>query len=169
MRKFGLTIGFVTLGLGVAFVLMRLSSGAGIVSGSLFGGPSFVGVAPAKEVPPDPPSASGVMLRRADNSLMVATNVAKWNRVKDDDTGVVRHEIAFDGMPLEKEIVITRDTLVYRDMTDFNDPVVDGKVRQRVKPGSLDDIRADALVQAWGEARGDRVIAQVVVYHYLPA
>jgi len=169
MRKIGLIAGLIALTLGVAFVLLRLAGGAGIVPGNAFGGPSFVGLAPAKELPAESPTARGVMLRRADNSLIVATNVTKWHRIKDDDTSEVRHEIAFDGPPLEKEIVVTRDTLVYRDVTDFAGPVTDGKLQQRVQPGMLDDIRGDAMVQAWGEARGDRLVARVIVYHYLPA
>ena len=43
-------------------------------------------------------------------------------------------------------------------------PPADGKVQQKVEAGSLDGIGTNSFVSAWGERRGDRVIARVVVY-----
>jgi hypothetical protein len=168
MRKFGLTAGLFALALGVAFVLLRLAGGAGIVPGNLFGGPTSIRAAPAKELPPRDPEAQGVVLRRADNSLIIGVNFTKYQRNKNDDTGEVWHEIAFDGKPLEKEVVVTRDTIIYGDATDMNAEVVNGKIQQIVRPGALDDIRKDAFLRVWGEVKGDRVIAKVLLYFYLP-
>jgi hypothetical protein len=168
MRKFGLIAGLITLGLGIVFVLVRLASGSGIVPGSLFGGPTSVRAIPAKELPPRDPDAQGVTLRRADNSLIIGTNFSKYQRNKNDDAGEVWHEIAFDGKPVEKEIVVTRDTIIYGDATDMNAQAVNGKIQQIVRPGALDDIRKDAFLRVWGESRGDRIVAEVVLYFYLP-
>lgn len=168
MRKFGWMAGLIALGLGVAFVLLRLAGGAGLVSGSLFGGPTSIRALPAKELPPRDPEAQGVTLRRADNSVIIGTNFTKYQRNKNDDTGEVWHEIAFDGKPLEKEVVVTRDTIIYGDATDRNAEAVNGKIQQVVRPSTLDDIRKDAFLRIWGEGKGDRIIAKVILYFYLP-
>lgn len=99
----------------MGFVLLRLAGGAGLVSGSSFGGPTSIRAIPAKELPPRDPEAQGVILRRADNSLIIGTNFTKYQRNKNDDTGEVWYEIAFDGKPLEKEVVVTRETIIYGD------------------------------------------------------
>ena len=108
------------------------------------------------------------MLRRADNSLIVGVNFTKYQRVKNDDTGEVWHEIAFDGKPVEKEVVVTRDTIIYGDATNMNTEAVNGKIQQVVRSGTLDDIRKDAFLRVWGEGKGDRVVAKVILYFYLP-
>jgi hypothetical protein len=43
-------------------------------------------------------------------------------------------------------------------------PPSDGKVQQQVAAGSLDEIGSNSFVSAWGERRGDRVIAKVLFY-----
>lgn len=50
----------------------------------------------------------------------------------------------------------------------MNAEVVNGKIQQIVRPGTLDDIRKDAFLRVWGEGRGDRIIAKVILYFYLP-
>jgi hypothetical protein len=152
----------------VGYVLLRLAGGAGLVPGSSFGGPTSVRAIPAKELPPRDPDAQGVTLRRADNSLIIGVNFTKYQRVKNDDTGEVWHEIAFDGKPLEKEVVVTRDTIIYGDVTGMKAEVINGKIQQVVRPGELDDIRKDAFLRVWGEGRGERIIARVILYFYLP-
>jgi hypothetical protein len=39
-----------------------------------------------------------------------------------------------------------------------------GKLQQVVQPGSLDDISANSMVQAWGEKQGERLVARVLVF-----
>jgi hypothetical protein len=50
----------------------------------------------------------------------------------------------------------------------MNAQAVNGKIQQIVRPGALDDIRKDAFLRVWGESRGDRIVAEVVLYFYLP-
>ncbi len=40
----------------------------------------------------------------------------------------------------------------------------DGKVQQKVAPGSLDELSKNSIISAWGERRGDRVIATILLY-----
>jgi hypothetical protein len=37
-------------------------------------------------------------------------------------------------------------------------------IQQQVEPGSLDEIGSNSMISAWGERRGDRVIATVLLY-----
>lgn len=162
-----------TIGLGVAAVLLI---GAAFVGGqllnqpansaSLFGGPSFIGRERAKELPAEAAALIGIFERRADNSLLVGTHVTKFERRRECDTCPVQRNIAYDGPVVE--VVMTRDTVLYRNVTNFDGPVVDGRLQEAVAPGSLDDIGAQALVEVWGERQGDRLVARVILYSYLP-
>ncbi len=64
---------------------------------------------------------------------------------------------------------MTTDTILYKDVTGEQfaknaPPPTDGKVQQEVVAGTLDEIGGNSMVSAWGEQRGDRLIATVVVY-----
>jgi hypothetical protein len=69
----------------------------------------------------------------------------------------------------EIEVVITHNTMVYRDVTDFS---LDGSMEsgereiiQAVQPvETADEIGENMELQVWGESSGDRVIATIVVY-----
>ena len=171
-RRLALIIGGLVLLMvlgGVVYAAAQLLNGQRQAGGTWFGGPHNVQVVPAKELPAAPDSR-GVVLRREDNSVFIATNVKKWQRVRENDSAPTRYEIAFDGPALEQEVLITHNTLVYRNVTQLDRAkVTDGKIQEVVEPGTLDDIRGDALLQVWGERKGDRVVARVVVYSYLPA
>ncbi len=153
-----------------AYIAPSVINGVGQGSGGLPGGPTTIRAIPAKELPPAQPDSRGVVLRRVDNSLYIGTNVAKWQRIRDNDAAPVRHEITFNGPVIEKEVVVTHDTVIYRDATSLDQSkAVDGKVQQVLAAGTLEDIRADAMLQVWGVSEGDRVVARVLVYSFLPA
>ncbi len=64
---------------------------------------------------------------------------------------------------------MTTGTTLYKDITGErfaknSPPPADGKVRQEVVAGSLDEIGSNSMVSAWGERRGDRLVARMVVY-----
>jgi hypothetical protein len=63
-------------------------------------------------------------------------------------------------------VVATHETLIYRDDTlqQLGDDPPPGPVQQLLKPGSLDELGATSTVLAWGEKRGDRLLATVLVY-----
>jgi hypothetical protein len=63
------------------------------------------------------------------------------------------------------EVVVTHDTLVYCDATRYvPEEAIDGKIQQVLEPGSLDEIGAHSIISAWGQERGDRVLADVLIY-----
>jgi hypothetical protein len=72
-----------------------------------------------------------------------------------------------DGNGQTLEVVVTGDTLLYKDVTALNDiksQPSSGTIQQQVEAGSLDGIGSNSMISAWGERRGDRVIANVLVY-----
>jgi hypothetical protein len=84
--------------------------------------------------------------------------------VQVDKNGTVNTQTNGNGDKLE--VVVTGDTKIYKDVTQagLSAPPSDGKVQQQVAAGSLDEIGSNSFVSAWGERRGDRVIAKVLFY-----
>ncbi len=176
-RRTGLIVaGVVALVLvlgGAAFVGGRLlnnqpaqTGGPGglVMKGSGAGGSQVsVQIERAKELPEAAPDATGLFAQRKDNSLFVT--IGNKFMVQVDKNGTVNSQT--DGNGQQLEIVVTSDTVIYKDATDMVNmkaPPADGKVQQQVAPGSLDEIDTNSFVSAWGERRGDRVIAKVLMY-----
>jgi hypothetical protein len=168
-------LGLVLL-VGAAFVGGRLLNnqpqgvtgpGGMMVSGSAAGGAQqavSVEVEGAKELPEAPPDVTGIFSRREDNSVFVTSGNGAF-MVRVDDTGKVT--TGTEGDTQEVEVVITGDTVVYKDVTQSQfggGPPSGGKIQQKVEPGSADEIGDNSFVTAWGERRGDRLIASVVLY-----
>jgi hypothetical protein len=112
----------------------------------------------APEMPDGPADVAGLFLRREDNSIYVGTgNLSgvlvggKWER---------RH----DGPKVE--VLATHDTLVYRDdmFRQLGGVAPSGSVKQVLKLISLDEVGEDTTIQAWGNRRGDRLVAEVIVF-----
>lgn len=67
------------------------------------------------------------------------------------------------GAPLD--VLITRETGIYEDVTDRSTPVVqDGVNMQVVNPSELDQIGPNAFVMVWGRRQDGRIIADVVCF-----
>ncbi len=177
-RRKGLIIGsvialIVLLG-GAAFVGGRLlnnqpaqpnGKGGLIMKGGPGGGGQAVSlqIEPAKELPEAKPDAMGLFAERKDNSIFVT--IGNRFMVQVDKNGTVNTQT--DGNGDKLEVVVTSDTKIYKDVTEASlegPPPADGKVQQKVAPGSLDEIGSNSFVSAWGEKRGDRVIATVLMY-----
>lgn len=64
------------------------------------------------------------------------------------------------------EIVTTHDTRIYRDdlLEKLGGVAPSGPVQQALEPGSVDEIGENSFVEAWGQKRGDRLVAEVVVF-----
>ncbi|UCC63598.1 MAG: hypothetical protein JSV36_00625 [Anaerolineae bacterium] len=121
------------------------------------GGTKEFELVPAAELPTASFDINGLFLRREDNSIIVGTGQVRvtmqGGRVAGTHNGP------------EAEVVVTHDTLVYCDKTEYGtDVIVDGKLQQVVKPGSLEEIEKYSFTFAWGEKRGDRLFATVLLY-----
>jgi hypothetical protein len=112
----------------------------------------------AKEMPDVPADVAGLFVRREDNRLFVGTGNMSGVKVNG------RWEFDHDGPVVE--VVTTHDTLIYRDDTlqQLGGVAPSGPIKQVLEPGSLDEIGKNSTVQAWGERRGERVIAEVIVF-----
>ena len=175
-RRTGLIIGgviaLIVLLAGAAFVGGRLlnqtapAGGPGnmVISGGPAGGQTVtLQIEPAKELPTAPPDARGLFAERKDNSIFVT--IGNEFMVQVDKNGTVNTQTNGNGDKLE--VVVTGETKIYKDVTQASlngPPPSDGKVQQQVAAGSLDEIGSNSFVSAWGERRGDRVIARVLFY-----
>ena len=128
-------------------------------------------VLPAPELPDEPTAASGVFVRREDNSIVVGTgNIDLDVDVEvDPETGQQTTSLTPRTDGPEIEVVLTHDTVVYRDVTDFtaDAPTQSGEREivqavNQVETG--DEIGENMELQVWGERSGDRVIATIVVF-----
>ena len=72
------------------------------------------------------------------------------------------------------EVVVTPDTIIYRDETEIpvgepGEQSGERTIQQVVKLiHSLEEVGKNFELQVWGERRGDRVVAEVLVYKSLP-
>jgi hypothetical protein len=122
-------------------------------------------VAYAEELPASPPEVIGLFGRRQDNSLFIQSGQTTMN-VKRDDQGNVELETYADGP--EVEVVVTHDTLIYRDdtFTQYSSEAPGGTLQQVLNPGRLDEMGEHSSIQVWGQRRGDRIVAKVIVYTF---
>jgi len=140
--------------------MVTISDGGGEASTTMREAPQ---VEPAKELPPTQSDASGIFLRREEHSVFIGTGKVTLN-AREDPNGEVDVAMTHDGPMVE--VVTTSDTLIYRDVTPLLDnPPAGGKIQQVVEPGTLDDLEQNMGVTVWGQRRGDRVVARVLVYH----
>jgi hypothetical protein len=113
----------------------------------------------ADEMPSSAPDVAGLFARREDNRLFVGTGT--MSGVKVDG----RWELNHNGPVIE--VVTTHDTLVYRDDTlqQFGDVPPSDPVQQVLTPSTVDEIEENSTISAWGERRGDRLVAEVIVFY----
>jgi hypothetical protein len=126
-------------------------------------------IEPSPELPDEPAEVNGVLVRRQDNSVFVGTGEIRLG-ITMDEAG--QQSVSLDHSGPEVEVVINHDTLIYRDETDMSiigpgsDKSGEQTIQQVVKAvDSLDEVGDNAEVEVWGERRGDRVVAEVLVYH----
>lgn len=171
---------------GVIFVVLLLAGGA-FMAGRLLGvGPEAMGLGgrpkiqistgdgpateaewvPAEELPESPPEVTGIYARHEDNSVFVNETEGPGFRITMDEDG----SVTTNASDKVSEIVVTGETKVYVDRTldSIDESLASGVIHQKLKPGTVEEIGELSFVQAWGEMRGDRLIASMVVYHPPP-
>jgi hypothetical protein len=181
------------------FLLVALLVVAAFVGGRLLGTQGQINeggfsVTEAKEMPKEEPVLTGMVSQRDGDNLFVqefSMNQA-MGMGSGGDGGVVIIEM--EGPPIGDgddgeipvpeffgtdgpvtEVVVTHDTLVYKDVTfegeEFDMEIGEGEmpdlpdqIEMKVEVGSIDDIGTNMVVTVWGEENGDRVIAEVIIY-----
>ena len=129
---------------------------------------------PAPELPDGRSEAGGVLVRREDNSLFVGTGSISVNvQVTETAGGTLEPNVSIDHTGPVVEVVVTHDTLIYREETEMPDigpgALKPGEheltVQQVVEQvDSLDELEKTSELEAWGRRSGDRVVADVVVF-----
>ena len=146
-----------------AFVAGRLfSRGVGPLGlFGLAGEGDGISILPAEELPITPPEVEGLFVERQDNIIFVETNPPGGD-------GVSGSPVGMGGGP-KFEVVVTTETILYRDTTQpparrpsGDDP---RELQQIIEEGTLEDLNdSQSLVMVWGRKSGERIIAEVLVY-----
>jgi len=136
--------------------------GAKVKIGTDNGSVTEVDFVRAEEVPEEPADVVGAFERRQDNSIFVDENDGSFVIDRNEDgtwsaantTGKI------------SEVVVTTETEVYvdRTMETLDEAVAEGVLRQILEPGTVEEIGELSFVRAWGEMRGDRLLARVLLY-----
>lgn len=63
-----------------------------------------------------------------------------------------------------KEVVITKETAIYREITDFQTQFESGVIQQEVKEIDAKEIGPDSIINVWGDKQGGRIIASHILY-----
>jgi len=150
---------------GAAFAGARQLSGAG---GDIFVPESSVGIlekiaisvetVPAAEMPDLPADVAGVFVRREDSNLFLGTG---------NTSGLMTGgawELHHNGPTVE---VVTNDgTRIFQDHTllQLGGAAPSGPVKQILRLGDLHEIGPNSTVSTWGEKRGDRFVAEIIIY-----
>lgn len=168
----GGVVGLVLLLAGAAFMAGRLvsegSQGGKTVSGAKVvfsdGGGTSVEARfeRAKELPDESADVMGFFARREDNSIFVNETTGGGFMISIDEDG----STSTNAGEKETEVVVTNETLVYVDVTaeSFDESFEGDTVQQKLKPGTVEEIDEYSIVMAWGDKRGERVVARLLVY-----
>ena len=147
-----------------AFVAGRMLN-RGVSPLGLFGpADDGISILPAQELPKTPPEVEGPFVERQDNIIIVQGGGPNVENPRGVEVGSPEH---LSGGP-KSEVVITTETILYRDTTQpplrrpsGDDPRV---LQQTVGEGTLDDLNSESMVRVWGRKGGDRIIAEVLFY-----
>ena len=115
-----------------------------------------------EELPEEPPDVAGAFERRQDNRIFVNETDGGFALCKNDD-GTMSVTNATGKI---SEAVVTAETAVYvdRTMETLDEAVAEGVLRQILEPGTVEEIGELSFVRAWGEMRGDRLVASLLLY-----
>jgi hypothetical protein len=118
-------------------------------------------ITPAPELPNQKADITGVFVERKDNTIVVQANTFGAG------IGGVSGDSPIDeNSGIKVEVVVTGETMIYKDVTQFPAPV-NGEihnVQQSAEEGTLDELNSQTFVNIWGRRSGDRIIADVLFY-----
>ena len=118
-------------------------------------------IKPAKELPATQPDEAGIFVERKDNSVFIGTGEVTV-MAKAEPGQEPKVDSDFTGPKVE--VVISGNTVVYKDTTQLDPENPGAEVQQTVELGTIDEITQQSSVTVWGRKAGDRIIADVVVF-----
>jgi hypothetical protein len=169
--------GLVILFAAAAFVAMRYFTQKDSSPSAGFGdGPSLsisgpgggaaqtfeLDIEPAEELPKIQPEKKGLFVERKDNSIFIGTG--EVTVMVSAGQGDAEPAVDADYSGDKVEIVISNDTIIYRDTTELDPENPEATVQQTVELVTIDDITPQSSIWVWGRKAGDRIIADVVVF-----
>jgi hypothetical protein len=160
----GAYMGGRLLGLGIGD--LGLGGGPKVMIGTGDGPAVEVDWVKAEELPESSPDVAGVYDRRQDNSIFVDETEGGLRLAQSDDGSIS----VTNATGKISEIVVTAETAIYVDVTleDIDAGIAEGVIHQKLEPGTVEEIGDLSFVQAWGEMRGDRLIASLLIYSRPP-
>ena len=141
-----------------------MGNGPGLsISGPAGAQQSFkLNIEPAEELPKTQPETRGLFVERKDNSIFVGTGKVTMMASVGEGGGDPVVDADYDGAKVE--VVISNDTIIYRDTTELDPENPSAAVQQTVELGTIDDITPQSSITVWGRKAGDRIIADVVMF-----
>ncbi len=145
----------------VTFVAVRYMNG-GI--GSFTGGEEDRGnLIQSEELPETEPQTMGVFVERNDNIIIVAPADSIRIMVPDpNQAGEPKMEADYVGDKVE--VVISKDTTIYRDVTPMGAENAEREIQQVLELSTIDTISPQSVITVWGRKAGDRILADVVLF-----
>lgn len=133
-----------------------------------------INVIPAEELPRTPPEVMGLFVERKDKTIVIQSLSLKGGAggvvvvEKGEGEAVAGSRVDPDSGP-KVEVVITNETMIYRETTDLGEPpsMKSGEtetIQQTVEESTLDELNSQSMVTVWGRKSGDRIIAEVLFY-----
>ena len=136
---------------------------------SISGGPGGEGaqtftldITPAEELPKTEPESRGLFVERKDNSIFIGTG--EVTVMVSAGQGGAEPAVDADYSGDKVEVVISNETIIYRDATELDPENPSATVQQVVELGSIDDLTPQSSITVWGRKVGDRIIADVIVF-----
>jgi hypothetical protein len=165
-------VGLIILA-GGAFFAMRMMSGGqanegpgggvmkmGFSSSGPGGKTGFsIEIEPSPDLPTREADANGI-IKSIDNDNFIVQGGNKIMVAKSEDGSM---NVQSDGP--STEVVITKDTKIYRDVTfDTHEPAPGNKkIQQLIEEFPANEIEKNDIASVWGSKRGDRLIAEVIL------
>ena len=118
-------------------------------------------IKPAEELPSTQPDEAGIFVERKDNSVFIGTGEVTI-MAKAEPGQEPQVDSDFSGPKVE--VVISANTVVYKDTTKLDPENPGAEVQQTVELSTIDEITQQSSVTVWGRKAGDRIIADVVVF-----
>jgi hypothetical protein len=116
-------------------------------------------IQPAPELPERQADVFGLFVSQNDDTLVIGTG----NTMVLFGSEGGPPETSYDGIAVE--VFVTNQTQLYEDITEISFDTDASDIQEQVRPvESLDDLEEGTMVRVWGQQRGDRLIAEIVVY-----
>jgi len=118
-------------------------------------------VKPAEELPDTQPDEAGIFIERKDNSVFIGTGEVTV-RAKAEPGQEPEVDTDFTGPKVE--VVISADTVIYKETTQLDPEDPGAEVQQTVELSTIDEITEQSSITVWGRKAGDRIIADVILF-----